>query len=773
MAGSKRSILIEILGDSKGYAASTKGAETATAQLGKAIVKTYVAKQIIDFGKAAVSAASDMAESQSKVGVIFGDSADKIRDWSKTSSTAMGMSQRDALDSASTFATFGKAADLAGNNLVGFSTDLSELASDLASFHNTSPEDAVLAIGAALRGESEPIRRYGVLLNDATLKARAMELGIYNGTGALTAQQRVLAAQAEILAQTGDAQGDFARTSSGLANQARILAAQWEDMQAQLGQALLPVMLQVVSVVSTLFGWYNNLNSQQQTLIATVMLLAGALYVGLAAFNAVSVAVARMGLTMEAAMPWLLGIGAVIAGVTIALGFLGDGSVEAKKRADDFYKSVAIGIATIDRQRDSYNDATEAAKAYADAAYAEAEKKLRDSVLGNKELVAAMQQLGLTIDEVVASTRGGATADALLAKARAKLIDVTDTYAEENQRGNQISYQTWALLKNQRRAQDDLIGVIHNQTKAQYDSTQIAIERMKVGDAEAAQWLAATGQLDAVTASSRAQSVAWREMATASGDAATAQDDLGDATDDTTLSLQDQLKAIEELWDATRSSIDSDYAYRDAKRDTASAIIEYTSAVDKGKSSTEELTVLQEKAEKAALNQADAAVRLAEDQAKANGSTLDAEDKNRVFIAALKDAAYAMAPDSPMRKNLLALAQEFKDFPSDKNAVITVDVAVRGGGGGGGMKYMAGGGTIGSGDYAMVGETGQSEIVSRPTIVRGPAKVTGVRETAAMAGRAAGAFAPTIIVNDKPSAQELSRELIWGWRVGAGMVTNS
>ena len=116
------------------------------------------------------------------------------------------------------------------------------LSTDLASFNNTSPEEAVLAIGAALRGESEPLRRYGVLLNDAVLRQEALTLGIYDGKGALTAQQKVLAAQAAIYKQTGDAQGDFLRTSDGLANSQRTLGAVLKNVQIELGTKLLPAI---------------------------------------------------------------------------------------------------------------------------------------------------------------------------------------------------------------------------------------------------------------------------------------------------------------------------------------------------------------------------------------------------------------------------------------------------------------------------------------------------------------------------------------------------
>lgn len=189
----------------------------------------------------AIDLASDLSESQAKVGEIFGDSAVEIEKFAANAASALGQTKQDVLNAAGTFGVFGKAAGLSGTDLSDFSNDFTTLASDLASFNNTSPEEAIGAIGAALRGESEPLRKYGVLLDDASLRQAALELGIYDGNGALTAQQKILAAQKRIYEQTADAQGDFARTSGGLANQQRILKAQLTNAATSIGTALLPM----------------------------------------------------------------------------------------------------------------------------------------------------------------------------------------------------------------------------------------------------------------------------------------------------------------------------------------------------------------------------------------------------------------------------------------------------------------------------------------------------------------------------------------------------
>jgi hypothetical protein len=220
------------------------------AALAFAAVAAAVGAMAIKIGTDAVKAASDLSETVSKVNVIFGDTAKDIERFAEGAASALGQTKQQALDAAATFATFGKAAGLSGQDLSKFSTEFVSLASDLASFNNTSPEQAINAIGSALRGEAEPLRQYGVLLDDASLRQAALELGIISTTkNALTPQQKVLAAQALIYQQTGTAQGDFARTSDGLANKTRILSAEMENAKVQIGEALLPVVLEIATFI--------------------------------------------------------------------------------------------------------------------------------------------------------------------------------------------------------------------------------------------------------------------------------------------------------------------------------------------------------------------------------------------------------------------------------------------------------------------------------------------------------------------------------------------
>jgi hypothetical protein len=265
MAGQSRIYKLNILAETKGLTDGLNKANQqvtgASGKIGSAFKKIGVAVAAagvaasafaVKLGVDAVKAASDLSETVAKAGQIFGTSAKQVEDFAASAAATLGQSKQQALDAASTFAVFGKSAGLAGDDLVKFSTDFTVLASDLASFNNTTPDEAITAIGSALRGEAEPLRRFGVLLDDASLRAAALELGIVSTTkNALTPQQKVLAAQALIYKQTGDAQGDFLRTSDGLANSQRILTAQIENVKTSIGEALLPVATELFQFIGS------------------------------------------------------------------------------------------------------------------------------------------------------------------------------------------------------------------------------------------------------------------------------------------------------------------------------------------------------------------------------------------------------------------------------------------------------------------------------------------------------------------------------------------
>ena len=200
---------------------------------------------ITSFIGGSVDAAKDLGESLNAVNVVFEGSSAKVTDWGKANANAFGLSNRE----------FNQLVTPLGAMLTnyGFSTDeaadksiaLTKRAADMASVFNVDVGEALGAIQAGLRGEADPLEKFGVGLNAAAVQSKALAMTGKDVASSLTDQEKKSASLALIMEQTDKVAGDFANTSGDLANSQRIAAAKTEELQARLGEKLLPVTLLV------------------------------------------------------------------------------------------------------------------------------------------------------------------------------------------------------------------------------------------------------------------------------------------------------------------------------------------------------------------------------------------------------------------------------------------------------------------------------------------------------------------------------------------------
>ena len=189
-------------------------------------------------------------------------------------------------------------------------------AADLGSFHNADPTDMLDRLRAGLSGESEPLKKFGILLSEARVKQEAVRLGIAKAGDTLTDAQKLQARYSLILKDGAVAQGDFANTSDGLANKQRILKAQVTDLSAALGTALLPAAAKVMSVFAGLIGWMQQHTTITKVALGVVAALASGILVIVVATKLWAAAMLILNIVM-AANPFVL-VAALIAGLVVA-----------------------------------------------------------------------------------------------------------------------------------------------------------------------------------------------------------------------------------------------------------------------------------------------------------------------------------------------------------------------------------------------------------------------------------------------------------------------
>lgn len=352
--------------------------------------------------KKSIDAASDLNETVSKTRVIFGGASGEIEKFAATAATSMGMSKKAYLDAASGLKGLLTNLGLADDQSTKYAQSLTGLGADLASFFNTDPADAIDAISAALRGEAEPIRRYNVNINDAAVKTKAFEMGLYSGKGAIDANAKAQATLALITDQTASAQGDFARTADGVANSQRIAKAEAENAAASLGQNFLPIYQRVVEVVGFLAEKFAALPAPVQlgfVALTGLVALAGPIGSLKTVISGVVTSFQNMGTVGRASVGALGAVGAILTVAAIAYGDYQDQKAKAAAVTQDF-------VAALKAEASGQKDAARAAIGV----------KIAD-----KELVDLTKQYGLTTEQV---------ADFIAGKHVPALDQLTDSYGQ-------------------------------------------------------------------------------------------------------------------------------------------------------------------------------------------------------------------------------------------------------------------------------------------------------------------------------------------------------
>jgi hypothetical protein len=187
-----------------------------------------------------VMAASDLNETLSKVSTVFGEATEAVVKGAEEMAAKFGTPKAEFLDAAASIGLIGKAAGLTVKDAGGLSVKLAKLAADASSFYNVPLEEALLTMRSALVGEAEPIRKFGVLLNEAAVANEALRLGLAVNKNELTEGAKVQARASLIMSGMKDATGDLARTFSSTANRIKEVTGQAQNLGATLGQFLLP-----------------------------------------------------------------------------------------------------------------------------------------------------------------------------------------------------------------------------------------------------------------------------------------------------------------------------------------------------------------------------------------------------------------------------------------------------------------------------------------------------------------------------------------------------
>lgn len=254
-----RELLIKIAADSSQAVSALKNIDQATGktagQMGKldkavkGAIAAFGARELLQFAKGAVDAAAQLEDSMGAVESVFGTAAGQVFEFTEQAAQLVGLSKGEANQAMAELGNSLQNAGMSASEAADQSKELLIVAADMSALMGTTVPEALTAVQAALRGEFDPIEKFTGGMSAAIVKAKALEMGLITGSGEMDNQAKVAATLAVIMERSGRATGQFARESDGAAGQTKTTRAEMQDMQAEIGQRLLPAYLDLLGAV--------------------------------------------------------------------------------------------------------------------------------------------------------------------------------------------------------------------------------------------------------------------------------------------------------------------------------------------------------------------------------------------------------------------------------------------------------------------------------------------------------------------------------------------
>lgn len=204
---------------------------------------------LLGIGAASVKIAMDAEETENLFVESMGNMTDASRRWVQEYSKSMGLYETDTKKMLSTLNVMLNSMGLSEEEAYKMSRGLTTLSNDMASFYNLKPEEAFLKLQAGITGESEPLKRLGIMIKDTSLKMYQMKDATLKDKKELSELEKVQLRYVAILDQTKKSQGDMKRTLDSTTNVFRTIKAQVQSAAENIGNVFMPMVTDMAQSV--------------------------------------------------------------------------------------------------------------------------------------------------------------------------------------------------------------------------------------------------------------------------------------------------------------------------------------------------------------------------------------------------------------------------------------------------------------------------------------------------------------------------------------------
>jgi len=256
---------------------SLKNVGAKMTDMGKTLSMSVTAP-IVAVGAASFKMAADLQDAMGATDQMFAQASDSVKKWADNLDGYYGIAEGEALEYANMMGSMLKnIGGLTEEEASKQAATLIELAGDLTAMYGGTTADAVRALTGALKGNNTMLDNYGMAANDAMVKTKALEMGLYDGTGQMDLASKQAATLALIMEQSAAAQGQAAREAEGASGGMRSFATEMKNLSTDIGEVLLPVITPLLANLNNIAKKFGDLSPEMKKAIVIVAGLAAAI----------------------------------------------------------------------------------------------------------------------------------------------------------------------------------------------------------------------------------------------------------------------------------------------------------------------------------------------------------------------------------------------------------------------------------------------------------------------------------------------------------------
>ena len=648
--GDKSGVRVAIVGDSSQLARELQKAEGKIAGFGENAKKSGDVLRTALFGGAVlfgaqklVKAAGDLEQSIGGTAAVFGSAAGSVDEFAKSAADVVGLSENAARVLTSRLGASLKGAGLSAEEAAKQSIFLTKTGADLAATLGGNTNDAVSALGSALRGEFDPLERFGIALKASEINAKAVSMGLADSESSVDAYAKGQATLALVTERSAFAQGQMAREANTAQGQQQRAAAAMEDTSAALGKSLLPVYVQIQKTLVLVAEAFGMLPGPVQTgLIA----LTGVALVGpklVAGFTAATAAVKAAGTAMADTAVKAISTQGAIASMNISTSAASGGAAAAAGGMSLLGPAVlAVGAAAVigGIAYKNYKDEQAAVKKDIDALIPTF-NKLTGALTANTQTSLAAQLASKNqLDNL---NKAGVSV--------AQFTDVIDDNRDSLVKQGYVEDILRGAVNRGTEAFDERVKVIRDAGGTQNELIARLLET------DAADMGLIKTLYNGIDAYNQQQEVI-RQLNIQKGISEGKTEDQATAEANLAAEVENSKDKIKDLIDATKELYGTRISNEEAEIATRKALVEYNQSLSDGGLSVDDRRLKELDLIKTMEKQAETFAELVGAQKLAKNETYSGGEAALVQSQKLGELAATLAPGSPVRKHLQGLAYD-------------------------------------------------------------------------------------------------------------------